>query len=449
MARRVAVIGGGISGLTLAWELRRRRIDCTVFEASGRSGGKIQTEAMGGFLVEHGPVGITTADPSVRLLIDAVGLAPRLLPATGARRRGVLSNDASIQEVPRSLTGLLISPLLSPWEKLRALCDLFRWPAPTAKAFDETLASFGRRHLGAGGAAKLLFPSLPGAYALDPLRTSIASAFPWLSQVAAGEGSVLRAAPEVFRRADSGLASFAGGMEALPSALTTDLGAHVQLSTGLRRVARHGRGYRLQLDSHGNAHEADFSAVVLAVPAHAGAGILATFDAGLSAALGRIPYVPVTLTSFGFATKQPERLVGHGFCVPPGHASVLEGAVFPSSMFPGRAPPGHALVTARVGGARHPERAALSDEELLSLTWKEISALAGIQGPPRDARIVRHAQALPQYLVGHREVVSAIDAAELRHPRLFFTGAAYRGPGLADCVRDAVRVAERVAQVMQ
>jgi protoporphyrinogen/coproporphyrinogen III oxidase len=446
--KSVAVIGGGISGLALAWDLRRRGIGCTVFEASERSGGKIQTESMGGFLVERGPVGLTAADPDVRMMIDALGLGRRLVPATGARRRGVLAAGASVQQVPQSLPALLASRLLSPWEKLRALSDLLRRPQPPRRPADETLASFGRRHLGSGGAAKLLFPSLPGAYALDPAHTSVASAFPWLSHVEASEGSVLRAAPELLRRADSGLAAFAGGMEELPRALAAALGPDLQLATALRGIVPHGRGYRLHLEQQGADHEMDVSAVVFAVPAHAGARVLGAFDSGLSEALAGIPYVPVTLASFGFATSLPSRLEGHGFYVPPGRNSVLAGAVFSSSMFPGRAPAGHALVTARVGGARHPELAELSDDELLQLTWSEISELAGIRGPPRDARIVRHAQALPQYRVGHRERVSAIDAGEQRHPGLFFTGNAYRGASVADCVRDSLRVAERVARVM-
>jgi oxygen-dependent protoporphyrinogen oxidase len=447
-ARSVAIIGGGIAGLTLAWDLRRRGIGCTVFEASARPGGKIQTDEMGGFLVERGPVGITAADPSVRGLVEALGLECRLVTARGARRRGVLADGSTVQQVPQSLPGLLASHLLSPWEKVRALSDLVRRPHPREHPADETLASFGRRHFGEGGATKLLFPSLPGAYALDPVRTSVAAAFPWLCYVEATEGSVLRAAPALLRRADSGLAAFAGGMEELPRALAASLGGDLELSTSLHRIAHQGRGYRLHLDRHGAEQELDVGAVVFAIPAPAGARILAGFDTWISAELASIPYVPVTLASFGFATPQPARVEGHGFYVPPGRDSVLAGAVFSSSMFPGRAPAGHALVTARVGGARHPELAALSDEEVLRLAWGEIGPLAGVHGPPRDVRVVRHPEALPQYLVGHRERVAAIEAGERRHPGLFFTGNAYRGAGMADCIRDSLQVAERVARVL-
>jgi oxygen-dependent protoporphyrinogen oxidase len=302
--------------------------------------------------------------------------------------------------------------------------------------------------LGEGGAWKLLFPSLPGAYALDPSRTSVAAAFPWLTHVEASEGSVLRAAPELLRRADSDLAAFAGGMEELPRALAASLGSDLHLATALRRIDKHGRSYRLCLEERGSSHEADFRTVVLAVPAHAGAKIVSPFDPALSTALAAIPYAPVTLVSFGFATPQPSRLEGHGFYVPTGQASALAGAVFPSSMFPGRAPPGHSLVTARVGGARRPQLADRVDDDLLALAWKEIAALARTHGPPKEARVVRHAQALPQYLVGHRDRVAAIEAAEFRHPGLYVTGNAYRGASLADCVRESFQLAARMGRVI-
>jgi oxygen-dependent protoporphyrinogen oxidase len=452
MAKSVAVIGGGISGLSLAWELRRRGVGCTLYEAAATVGGKIRSEAGGGFLLEHGPVGITSADPDVRRLTESLGLTSHLVRAMGARRRGVLVGGLAVQEVPQSLGGLLASRLLSPREKVRALSDLLRRPHGAGHSDrpldDETLDDFGKRHLGEAGAAKLLFPSLPGAYALDPARTSVAAAFPWLTQIETDQGSVLRSAPELLHRSDYGLAAFAGGMEELPRALGAALGDDLELSTELRRVTRSGRGYRLHLERHGTEAEADVGAVVLAVPAHAGATLLRSFDPELSAALAGIPYSPVTLAAFGFVDAKPSHLEGHGFYVPSGQPSLLAGAVCASSMFPGRAPAGHALVTARLGGARRPELTERPDEDLLELAWNEISSLAGTDDPPMYRRIVRHKQALPQYLIGHRERVAAIDAGEQRNPHFFFTGNAFRGLGMADCVRESVRVAERVARVI-
>lgn len=441
------VVGAGVSGLSLAWQLRRRGVRARVLEAEDRPGGKIRSQPSEGFLCEWGPAGFSTHAPAVRELVGALGLEKKLLPAAGTRRRGVRVGRTAVA-VPQSLAGLVASRLLSPAEKLRVLADLVRRPGRrVGQGTDESLAELAERHLGHAGANRLLYPLLPGAYALDPRRTSAEAAFPWLTGAASARGSLLRSATEIVSRGDATLASFEGGMEALPQALAAALGADLHLSTPVEQLAPNGGGFRLSLRANGSALALDADAVILALPAHRAAQVAASLDAPVADVLAAIPYLPVTLVFLGLAAPGRGRLAGHGYYVPAGHPSPVAGAVFASSLFAGRAPRGRSLVAARFGGARHPELAALPDGALTGLAREELAAIAGPRATAQAQLlgVVRHPQALPEYALGHRERLASVAAAEQRHPGLFFAGNAYRGLGVADCLRDAAALADRVA----
>jgi oxygen-dependent protoporphyrinogen oxidase len=442
----VIVVGAGVSGLALAWQLRRRGVRARVLEAADRPGGKIRSQSSDGFLCEWGPAGFSTHAPAVRELVSALGLEKKLLPAAGTRRRGVRVGRAALA-VPHSLGGLVASRLLSPTEKLRVLADLIRRPEQAGDGTnpdDESLAELAERHLGRAGAERLLYPLLPGAYALDPRQTSASAAFPWLAGAASERGSLLRSTTEIVNRGDATLASFEGGMEELPRALAAALGPDLHLSTSVDRLAAQRGGFRLSLSASGAALELNADAVILALPAHRAREVAAPLDEAVAGILASIPYVPVTLVFLGLASPVGGRLAGHGYYVPAGHASPLAGAVYASSLFSGRAPRGRSLVAARFGGARHPELAALPDEALVGLARNELTAIVGAKAQSQLLGVVRHPQALPQYALGHRERLAAVATAERRHPGLFFAGNAYRGLGVADCLRDAAAVAERV-----
>jgi oxygen-dependent protoporphyrinogen oxidase len=441
---KIAIVGGGISGLALAWSLRRRGLASLVLEASSRAGGRISSTRVEGFICERGPLGLSHRDPGVRSLVRAAGLENQIVPALHPDRRAVLLGHR-LSIVPRSLRGLLGSRILTKAEKGRALLDLILPRGFAARGQEESLAAFGRRRLGAGASEKTLFPLLPGGYAYDPERTSVTEAFPSLAQLERERRSLLRAW-STLAMAENGLASFQTGMELLPRSLGAALGPDLRLSTELRRVSFTERGLRLSVQERGVAREIEAGAVVLAIPAPAAAAVLEPSDAPLAEALEGMRYAPVALAFFGF--PQPERprgaLDGHGFYVPPREPSPLAGGVFLSSLFPWTAPPGQGLLVARFGGGRRPELAALQADALAERSRAELSAI----GVPVETRLIHafhHQMGLPQYELGHRQRLEAVRAGEARHPGLFFAGDAYEGPGITHCVADADRVAERIA----
>jgi oxygen-dependent protoporphyrinogen oxidase len=449
--KRVAIAGAGISGLALAWALRARGLFAQVFEAEPVVGGKIRSERSGGYLCEWGPQSFSFQDPAARALVRALGLEPRLeLASDSALRRAVLV-EGRLEVVPSTPLALARSSLLPWWAKARALADLALPRGPAARGDDESVASFARRRLGTIAAERVFFPLASGLYAGDPELISLPSAFPAFARLERERRSLLSAAlcasggsPRAAR-----IATFRDGMGELPGALARALGEGLHLGATLRAVRERGGRWVASIEEDGRAAEVEADALAVAIPAHAAAPVLGGLDRGLEGTTSAIPYVPVVLCYLGYrrqALPPPDR---YGFLVPPRERSRLLGGVFTSSIFPDHAPPGTTLVAARLGGARHPELAALEDGELAALAHAELSPLLGASDGPIFTKVLRHARALPLYTLGHRERLRSLEAAERRHPGLFLAGNAYRGLGIADCIREAEPLAGRIATFLK
>ena len=446
---RCVIVGAGISGLTLSWELRRRGIEPIVLESEACAGGKIRSERDRGFLCEWGPASYSDRAPSAKALIEELGLGPRTLHAGRSARRREAVVDGRVVAIPSTAGEFLRSPLLSRRAKLRALADLALPVGPSGRGEEESVAAFARRRLGAVAGARLLYPVASGIYAGDPERISLPSAFPWLAALEASDRSVLRGM-ERLRREErepgSSLATFVDGMSELTCALAVRLGDRLRRSATLTAIARRAKGFLLQVDEGGRAVEIETDRLVLAIPAHAAAPLLAPIDARAAEAAAAIEYLPVTLVHAGYPARALARPVdGYGFLVLPGEPSDLLGAFYTSTLFPGRAPDGELLLSARLGGARHPALTALDDERITRVAVDGLAKLLPLEAPPHWVRVIRHQRALPHYTVGHRERVAEADAAEARLPGLYLTGNAWRGIGVAECIANAAPLAERIA----
>lgn len=446
---RCVIAGAGISGLALAWELQRRGIEPIVLESEARAGGKIRSERDQGFLCEWGPASFSDRSPSAKALVEELGLGPRTLHAGPAARRREAVADGRVAAIPSTAGEFLSSPLLSGTAKLRALEDLALPIGPAGRGEEESVAAFARRRLGAVAGARLLYPVASGIYAGDPERISLPSAFPWLAALEASDRSLLRGMERLRREGrepGSSLVTFVDGLSELTFALAARLGARLRRSAKLTAVARRGHGFLLHVDEGGRAVEIEADRVVLAIPAHAAAPLLAPIDAGAADAAAAIEYLPVTLVHAGYPARALARpLEGYGFLVLPGEPSELLGAFYTSTLFPGRAPEGELLLSARLGGARRPTINALDDERITRVAVEGLAKLLPLEVPPRWVRIIRHHRALPHYTLGHRERVAEADAAETRLPGLYLTGNAWRGLGVAECIANAAPLAERIA----
>ncbi len=461
---RLVVVGGGIAGLACAHralELARERgiaVDLTLLEARERLGGTVETERAGGYLVERGPDSFLSEKPWALALCRRLDLEGRLV-GTGDRFRKTFVwfrgrlhplPDGFQLLAPTRVGPFLTSGLFSWRGKARMALDLVL-PRGRAGA-DESLAGFVRRRLGREALERVAQPLVAGIYTADPDDLSLAATMPRFLELERQERSVILGLWRA-RRRTPGLAagasgarwslfvSLAGGMAELVEALAARLPAGaVRLERRVGGLER--RGERWRLDAGDGPLEAD--RVVIATEAHAASRLLRDVDPPLAALLQVVPYASSATVSLGYRRADvPHPLDGFGFVVPRKEGRDLLACSFSSVKYPGRAPEGHVLLRGFVGGALNPDVLRSDDAELVGRVRRELGAALGIGAEPGLVRVARHPAAMPQYAVGHLITVEAIERRLAAAPGLLLAGAAYRGVGIADCVRSGEDAAAR------
>lgn len=451
---RVAIVGAGIAGLACAHRLAASPDGCdvVVLEASDRAGGHLRTERIDEFLYERGPNGFLDNAPDTLALVDALGLGAEVVPSQDQARRRFVFRDGRLRLLPGSPAAFLTSDVLSFGAKLRIAREPF---APQRPDGDETIHAFAARRLGREAADILVDPMVSGIYAGDARQLSLRAAFPKMWELEDQHGGLFRALLARRRKVRASgapvgsplgrLTSFANGMETLPKALAARLGGRLRLGSpvsSLTRAAGAGAQWKIALET-GEHLSADH--VVIAVPPPAASALLGPIDATLAATLATIPLAPLVVVALGFdraALGHP--LDGFGFLVPRGQGVRILGALWESSVYPGRAASGHALIRVMTGGAHDPSVVDLTDDQLLGLVRGNLLTTMGIRAEPGMVRIIRHRNAIPQYIVGHLDRLARIDAALMRLPGLHLTGHGYRGVGINATIADAVSLAARL-----
>jgi oxygen-dependent protoporphyrinogen oxidase len=461
---RLIVVGGGLSGLAAAHravELARERgrpLELTLLEGADRLGGTIQTERRDGFLVECGPDSFLSEKPWALALCRRLGVQDRLIGTDDRFRRVFVVFRGRLHPLPDGfqllaptrLGPLLASSLFSWPGKLRMACDLL---LPRGGHPDESLGAFVRRRLGREALERVAQPLVAGIYTADPDELSLGATMPRFLEMERRERSVILALWRAARRAPAQHAgtsgarwslfvTFAEGMEELIRLLATRLppGA-VRLKERATAVERDGAGWRVTT-AGGAAFTGD--ALILAPEAHQVARLLRYVDPGLAHLLEGIPYASSATVTLAYRRADVRHLDGFGFVVPQvEHRPVIAGT-FSSVKYPGRAPEGHALLRVFIGGALNESVLEAEDAALVGIARAELGDLLGATGAPLFTRVARYPRAMPQYHVGHAVRAEAIELAVARHPGLRLAGGAYRGVGIADCVRSGEEAAEEL-----
>lgn len=460
---RLVVVGGGISGLAAAHravELARERgreVELTLLEAGDRLGGTIRTERRDGFLVECGPDSFLSEKPWALALCRRLGLEDRLVRTDDRFRKTFVVFRGRLHPLPEGFQllaptrlGPLLSSRLFSWPgKLRMACDLV---LPRGSDPDESLGAFVKRRLGREALERVAQPLVAGIYTADPDELSLRATMPRFLEMERRERSVIlalwraaRKAPALHRGASGArwslFVTLADGMEELTRALAARLppGA-ARLKERVTGVAREDGRWRLATE-RGTPLDAD--ALVLAPESHQAARMLRYVDPGLAHLLDGIPYASsgtVTLAYRRGDVGHP--LDGFGFVVPQIERLPIIACTFSSVKYPGRAPDGHVLLRVFVGGALNESVLDAADAALVATARAELGRLLGATGEPLFTRVERYPRAMPQYHVGHGARVEAIEQAAARLPGLRLVGGAYRGVGIADCVRSSEEAVE-------
>jgi protoporphyrinogen/coproporphyrinogen III oxidase len=448
----VIVIGAGISGLACAYRLQQAGISVRVLEAGSRPGGAIATKEKDGFRFELGPQSFLSTEP-LAALIDALGLKDQLLHANPRAPRYILLGGQLVA-APLAPPSLLATPLLSAGTKWRLVTEIARHSKPPAD--DESIAAFVRRKFGDELLNRLVAPFVSGVYAGDPERLSLRAAFPRMYEFETQYGSVLLGAMKS-RPAKgtprAGLCSFRDGMETLPRAIAARLGDSLLLETRVEGL-RHGKAggkpfYELEVARHDQRETLAASAVVIAAPTNAASQILLGLSDQFAPLFSRVEYAPVAVVSAGYRREQLQRPAdGFGFLVPRTEGLRVLGTVFNSALFPGRAPEEMVCFTSFAGGATDPKLCDLTDDEITESICTQVARVLGIAGKPVVTNLHRYARALPQYNLGHTQIIKSLETLTAATPGLFLAGNYLSGPSIGACVEQADRTAEAAREYL-
>jgi oxygen-dependent protoporphyrinogen oxidase len=450
------IVGGGIAGLSVAYELHLRQVRCVLLERAARPGGVILSEEIDGFTIDAGPDSLLAQKPDGIRLCEEIGLGPALVPTKPPRlayiqRAGQLHPlpASSVLGIPTRVGPFVATRLFSLQAKLRMAAEPFV-PRRRDDA-DESIGGFVTRRFGIEATTYLAEPLLAGIHAGDVNRLSIRSLFPRFVDTERTHGSLLRAFRAAPRAAspDGAFRSLPRGLSQMIRALTLRLPADaIRLNTSVRRLSPGDALQPFTIETDAGARLTS-RAVVLATPAFVTSALIRDVDADVARLCGEIPYASTATVILGFRRADIDHpLNGSGFVVPRAENSGILAGSWMSSKWPNRAPAGAALLRTFVGGARDPRALESPDQELVRRSLAALRPLIGLRGDPILTRVYRWDRSTAQHEVGHAARVAAIDRGLARRPGVFVTGSGFRGVGIPDCIADGRATARQVADYL-
>jgi oxygen-dependent protoporphyrinogen oxidase len=472
IVKRVAVIGGGISGLAAVYRLRElsietgQSVDVQLYEANDRLGGTIHTIQQDGFLMEGGPDSFITQKPAGLALCRRLGIENELIQTNPECRRTLIVFKGQLHPIPEGFLMLaptrlwpFVTSKLFSWPgKLRMGLDLILPRKHHGEEGDESLASFVRRRFGAEALERVAQPLVGGIYTADPEKLSLRTTMPRFLDLELKYRSLIRGMRAGIKMmkstgGDAGaryslFVSFPKGMTHLVDEIASRLPVgSVHTDAAVTHVTRDGEKWRIERD---RAPAAVADAVILTCPAYASGEMVRHFDPLLADDLGSIEYASSATLSLAFNADQVTRqLDGFGFVVPDIEKRSLIAATFSSVKFAGRAPDGQVLMRAFLGGATAPEVYHMDDEALREAVLRDLQDLIGVQGEPVFTHLYRWPRSMPQYPVGHLDTIRRIHGQLARHPGLAVAGNAFGGIGIPDCIQSAEAAAKDIIESFQ
>jgi oxygen-dependent protoporphyrinogen oxidase len=462
---KIAIVGGGIAGLATAYYLQTRgkgAIEYTLIDSAPEFGGKIKSERENGFVVEGGPDSFITQKPTILELCRELQIDQDLLNTNDIARKIFIWSRGKLQPMPDGVM-LIIPTKIMPFLK----STLISWPGkirmgldiviPKRKSDeDESLAHFIRRRLGKEALEILAEPMVAGIYVADAETLSLKSSQPRFMDMEKKYGSLLRAILAQKRAAKKApvkgkggssvaFVSFKNGLQELVESLLERLNpAALRAGVSVNAIQPTGDQYDLSL-SDGSHLQAD--AVIFATPAFVTAQLVENIAPVVASKLRRIRYASTATVSLGFKRSDLDNgLGGFGFVVPRREKRKILACTWSSTKFNFRAPDGHVLLRAFIGGAHNEDLAEQDDQALVDMVRQEIKEMMGITAEPVLAKVFHWYKANPQYEVGHLERVAEIEKLVAKYPGLYLVGAAYKGVGIPDCVTNAKQLVEGILQ---
>ena len=464
--KRIAIIGGGITGLSSAFHLEKARtagaeLEYTLFESGQRLGGCLSTDRVEGCLVEAGPDSFLTEKPWAATLCNELGIADQLIGSNDAQRktyivvhdRLIAMPDGLMFMVPTRLVATALSPLFSWSTKVRMARELMHPPRPMQG--DETVAQLVERHFGPEVVDRLADPLLSGVYGGDAGKLSARAVLPRFVEMEEKYGSLSRAMLAAHKKMAQAarnqkprplFTSLRDGMQQMVDAIVARIDPEaIRSRRHVRRIYPENGGWRVAIEMNGDER---YDAVILATPANVAGELLDGVDRALARNLLDITYSSSVTVTLGYYKQQLARLPrGFGFLVPRSEGTRMLACTFVHNKFPHRAPPDKGILRCFLGGARDEAVLGLSDEEMLETVHRELRDIVKLDARPIFSRVYRWREAMAQYEPGHIARVAKIEKRVAEIPGLAIAGNAYHGIGVPDCIRSGMEAANSVAQL--
>jgi oxygen-dependent protoporphyrinogen oxidase len=457
---RIAIIGGGISGLAAAFTLEDHRragaVEYTLYESSPHLGGVLRTQQIQGCIVEAGPDSFLTEKPWATDLCRALGLDDQLIGSNDAARRTYILVRGQLIPMPDGLTFMVptkilstgLSPLFSWTTKLRMAQELLHPPRPAGG--DESVASLVERHYGAEMVDRLADPLLSGIYGGEAASLSVRAVLPRFAEMERAYGSLGRAMLAARKKmprppnqpAAPLFTSLKNGMQQLVETIVSRLDASsLVTNTAAQSIHSEVGGWTISAGLKSD----HFDAVILALPTHAAAQLLAMSSPELSSELAAIGYSSSITIGLGYDRQVRKSLPpGFGFLVPRSEGKRLLAATFVHNKFPHRAPEDRALLRCFFAGSTAESIWQLSDDAIVAVVRNELQQILGLRSEPLFASVCRWKSAMAQYGVGHLERLDRIERLRQKLPKLALAGNGYRGIGVPDCIRSGQEAAKQI-----
>jgi len=460
--KRIAIIGGGISGLSAAFELEEQRrtsgleLEYVLYESSPRLGGVLRTEHIDGCVVEAGPDSFITEKPWAADLCRELGIGDQLIGSNDADRKTYILVRGQLVEMPDGLMFLVptkilptgFSPLFSWKTKLRMTQELFHPPGAAGR--DESVAAFVERHYGSEMVERLADPLLSGVYGGEAARLSVRAVLPRFAEMERTHGSLGRAMLAARKKRSAAprwapqplFTSLKNGMQHLAETITSRLTSTALVTEAeVQAIQAEAGGWVVSAGLKSD----QFDAVIVALPAAAAAHVLRIVSPELAAELAAIEYTSSITVGLGYDRNVRQSLPpGFGFLVPRNEGKRLLAATFVHNKFPHRAPDDRALLRCFFAGNNAENVWALDDDQIVGIVQDELQEIIGVRAEPLLARVYKWKSAMAQYGVGHLERLERIEQLRKQLPGLALAGNAFRGIGVPDCVRSGRDAAREV-----
>jgi len=447
---KIAIIGAGITGLSIAYELQKKGVKADIFDRRSEPGGAIRSFSNGEWQYEYGPNTLLLKDKKVEDFLVDLELDDQITEANPDARKRFIVKKGDLVPIESSPVKFITSPLISAKAKLRLLAEPF---IGRSENDQQSVADFFEKRFGRELLDYAINPFVAGIYAGRPELLSAKYAFPALKELEEESGSVIVGAlSRAFHNRNSKdkvsrrLISFKNGLAQLPDQILKKLNDEV-INEEIKIIRREITGWHIEGES---GKRGPYKKVIITVPLYRWTRDLVPVVKAQFQRIQEVVYPPLSVVQLGFKKESIEHpLDGFGFLIPEVENSKILGGLFTSTLFEGRAPEGHHLLTIFVGGGRQPKFAKLQGEEMLSLVLNELRDLIGIKDEPVFKDHIFWPDSIPQYGLKHAELLDIFDEVEEKNPGLYLAGNFRGGISVPDCIKNGIELGGKLANEIQ